>query len=61
MEEHKILLKLVPIAIPNDISKAYNQKEFVICFLRLTYGRFMEFHIETYNKGFSCSRSFSAS
>ena len=61
LEEHKILLKTVPIAIPYDISKAYYQKGFVICFLRLTYGRFMEFLIETYNKGFSCSWIFSAS
>ena len=43
------------IAIPNDISKGYYQNGFVICFLRSTYGRFMEFLIETYNKGFSCS------
>ena len=55
LEGHKILLKTVPIASPNDISKAYYQKGFVICFLRSTYGRFMEFLIETYNKGFSCS------
>ena len=34
-EEHKILLKTVPNAIPNDISEAFNcQKGFVICFLR---------------------------
>ena len=55
LEGHKILLKTVPIASPNDISKAYYKKGFVICFLRSTYGRFMEFLIETYNKGFSCS------
>ena len=53
--KHKILLKTVPVAIPNDISKAYYKKEFVICFLRSTYGRFMEFLIETYDEGFSCS------
>ena len=47
--------KAVPIAISNDISKAYYQKGFVICFLRSTYGRFVEFLIETYNKGFSYS------
>ena len=34
LEEHKILLKTAPIAIPNDISKAYYQKELVIYFLR---------------------------
>ena len=61
LEEPKILLKTVPIAIPNDISKGYYQNGFVICFLRSTYGRFMEFLIETYNKGFSCSWIFSAS
>ena len=55
LEEHKILLKMVPIAIPNDISKVYYQKDFVICFLRSIYGRFMEFITETYSKGFSCS------
>ena len=38
MEEH---------ATPNDISKAYNQKASVICFLGSTYGRFMEFLIGT--------------
>ena len=52
MEQHKFLLKPVAIAIPNDISKAYYQKGFVICFLISTYGRFMEFLIETYNKVF---------
>ena len=52
MEEHKFLLKPVPIATSNDISKAYYQKGFVICFLISTYGRFMEFLIETYNKVF---------
>ena len=30
-----------------DVSKSYYQKEFVICFLRTTYGRFKEFLIET--------------
>ena len=40
---------------PNDISKVYYQKVSVICFLRSAYGRFMEFLIETLNKGFSCS------
>ena len=60
LEELKILLKTAPIAIPNDISKAYYQKGFVICFLRSTYGRYMEFLMETYNKGFSCSWIFSA-
>ena len=59
--EPKILLKPVPIAIPNDISKGCYQNGFVICFLRLIYGRFMEFLIETYNKGFSCSWIISAS
>ena len=43
------------VPIPNDISKTFYQKGFVICFLRLSYGRFIEFLIETYNKGFSCS------
>ena len=52
LEEHKILPKTVPIAIPNNISKAHFQKGFVICFLRSTYDRFMEFLIETYNKRF---------
>ena len=47
LEEHKILLKMGPIAIPSDISKACYQKGFVICFLTSTYGRFMEFFIET--------------
>ena len=61
LEEPKILLKTVSIAIPNDISEGYYQNGFVICFLRSTYGRFMEFLIETYNKGFSCSWIFSAS
>ena len=61
LEEHKILLKMVPIAIPNDISKVYNQKGSVICFLRSIYGRFMEFITETYSKGISCSWIFSAS
>ena len=48
------LLITVPIAILNDVFKAYNQKWFVTCFLRSAYDRFMEFLIETYNKG-SCS------
>ena len=61
LEEHEILLKTVPISIPSDISKAYYQKRFVICFLRSTYGRFVEVLIETYNKGFSYSWIFSAS
>ena len=61
LEEHKILLKMVPIIIPNDIWKAYYQKGFVIYFLRSTYRRFMEFLIETYDKGFSCSSISSAS
>ena len=39
--------KTVPIPIPNDISKAYYQKGFAICFMRLNYGRFTEFLIET--------------
>ena len=52
---------MVPIAIPNDISKGYYQKGFVICFLRLIYGRFMEFIKETYSKCFSYSWIFSAS
>ena len=52
LEEHKILLKTVPIAIPNDISKTYYQKGFVICFTSSTYSRFMEFLIESYNKVF---------
>ena len=29
------------------------QEGFVICFLKSPYGRFMDFLIETYNKGFS--------
>ena len=61
LEKPKILLKPVPITIPNDISKDYYQNGFVICFLRSTYGRSMEFLIETHNKGFSCSWIFSAS
>ena len=61
LEKPTILLKTVPIAIPNDISKGYYQNGFAICFLRSNYGRFMEFLIETYNKGFSCSWIFSAS
>ena len=61
LEDPKILLETVPIAIPNDISKGYYQNGFVICFLRSTCGRFMEFLIETCNKGFSCSWIFSAS
>ena len=61
IEQLTILLKTVPVAIPNDICKVYHQKGFVICFLRSTYERFMEFLIETYNKGFSCSWIFSAS
>ena len=61
LEEPKILLQTVPIAIPNDISKGYYKNGFVICFLRWTYGRFMEFLTETYNKGFSCTWIFSAS
>ena len=40
-----VSLKTVPIAIANDISKAYYQKEFVICFLSSIYGRFMEYLI----------------
>ena len=40
-----VSLKTVPIAIANDISKAYSQKEFVICFLSSIYGRFMEYLI----------------
>ena len=60
LEEHKILLKPVPIAIPNYITKSYYQDGFVICFLRSTYRRFMEFLIETYNRRFSCSWIFSA-
>ena len=55
LERDKILLNAVPIAIPNDIFKAYYQKGFVICFLRSTYSRFMEFLIGTYNKVFSFS------
>ena len=43
LEEPKILLKTVPVAIPNDISKGCYQNGFIICFLRSTYGRFMEF------------------
>ena len=39
--------KTVPIPIPNDISKAYYQKEFAICFMRLNYSRFTEFLMET--------------
>ena len=54
LEEHKILLKTVPMAIPNDVSKACYQKGLVIYFLRSTYSRFMKFLIEAYNKGFSC-------
>ena len=46
--------------MPNDISKAYYQKGFVICFLRSTYGRLMDFLIEAYSKGFSCYWIFSA-
>ena len=42
-----VLLKTVPIAIPNAISKNYYQKGFVICFVISTYGRFLEFPIET--------------
>ena len=45
LEEHKILLKTAPIAIPNDTSKACYQNGFVICFLTSTYGKFMEFLI----------------
>ena len=51
--------RFYPITI--DISKGYYQNRFVICYLRSTYGRFMEFLIETHNKGFSCSWTFSAS
>ena len=40
-ERAQDLPKAVPIAIPNDISKAYYQKRFLICFLRSTYGRFV--------------------
>ena len=61
LQKHKVLLKTVPIVIPNDLSKAYYQKGFVICFLRSTCGRFMEFLVETYNKGFFGSWIFSAS
>ena len=48
-------LKTVPMAIPIDICKTYYQNWFVICFLRSTYGGFMELLIEIYNKSFSCS------
>ena len=61
LEEPKILLKPVPISITNYISKGYYQTGLVICFLRSTYGRLMEFLIETYIKSFSCSWIFSAS
>ena len=61
LEEHKILLKTVPIAIPNDISEVYYQEGFVICFLRETYCRFMDFLIETYKKKFSLFLNFSCS
>ena len=60
LEKPKILLKPVPTAIPNDISKAYYQNVFVTCFLRSAYDRFMDFLIKTYNKGFSSSWIFSA-
>ena len=61
LEEHRILQITVSIAIPNDISKSYYQKGLAICFFRSTYGRLMEFLIETYNKRFSYSWIFSAS
>ena len=32
LKERKSVLKTFPIAIPNDISKTYYQKGFVICF-----------------------------
>ena len=61
LEEHRILLKTVPMAILNDISKAYYQKRFVVCFLRSTYGGFMEFLIETYKQRFFLFLNFSSS
>ena len=47
LKEPKILLKMVLIAIRNDISKGDYQNGFVIYFLRSTCSRFMEFLIET--------------
>ena len=55
LEEHKILLKTVSIAIPADFSKDNYHKGFVICFWRSFYSRFMEFLIEANNKCFPCS------
>ena len=52
LEKRKILLKTVPVTIPNNISKAYYEEGFVICFLRSTYDRFMKFLIETYKQRF---------
>ena len=61
LEEHKILLTMVPIAILNDISKSY-QKEFVIYFFwdQLTVDSW-SFSWKLYNKVFSCSWIFSTS
>ena len=43
---HEVLLKPLPIEIPNDISEGYYQNGFVISFFKSNYGRFMEFLIE---------------
>ena len=74
LEEHKILLKTVSIAIPIDISRAYYQKGFAFFYFFNFYflfyfyffeihahGRFMEFVTETYSKCFPCSWIFSTS
>ena len=50
----------VSVSANDDISKSYYHNGFVICFLRSIYGRFIEFLIETFNKGFSCSWIFLA-
>ena len=61
LEECNILLKAVLIPISNDIPKAYYQEGFIICFLRSTNSRFMEFLIETYRQWFFLFLSFSCS
>ena len=50
-----------PNSNSNEISKAYYQKGFVICFLRSAYSRFMDFLIETYKQRFFLLLNFSYS
>ena len=50
-----------PNSNSNEISKAYYQKGFLICFLRSAYSRLMDFLIETYKQRFFLLLNFSYS